>query len=208
MGVSPMMACGAARHGRDAHATEAHGRDGRATRKTEIGAVAVRKAPCRIVRRFYGGRMIRGIDHINLVVADLERSVKFYTEVLGFRKTADVFMEGEWIEAIVGLRGVKGLVAFVEPPGGGLRLELLQYVAPAGVTLPENSRANTLGLRHIAFRVEDIRGMAAKLRAAGVTLFSDPVRVPAGVVKFVAGEKTLVYFLDPDGVILELAEYR
>jgi glyoxylase I family protein len=152
--------------------------------------------------------MIRAIDHINIVVADLERSVKFYTEVLGFRKTHDVYMEGEWIEAIIGLRGVKGLVAFVEPPGGGPRIELLEYRTPAGDALPENSKANTRGVRHIAFRVDDISAMAAKLRAAGVTLFSDPVRVPAGVVKFAAGDKTLVYFLDPDGVILELAEYR
>lgn len=152
--------------------------------------------------------MIRGIDHLNIVVADLARSVKFYTEVLGFKKTHDVVMTGDWIEQIIGLRGVQGLVAFVEAPSGGPRIELLQYVAPAGVTLPENSRANTLGLRHVAFRVDDIAGLTARLRAAGVTLFSDPVRVPAGVVKFAAGDKTLVYFLDPDGVILELAEYR
>ena len=152
--------------------------------------------------------MIRGIDHINIVVADLARSVKFYTEVLGFTRTNDVLMEGEWIETIIGLRGVKGLVAFVELPGGGPRLELLQYVAPPGAVLAENSRVNTHGLRHIALRVDDMTAMAARLRAAGVTLFSDPVRVPAGVVKFAAGEKTLVYFLDPDGVILELAEYR
>ena len=153
--------------------------------------------------------MIRAIDHLNIVVADLARSVKFYTEVLGFVKTADVHMQGAWIEEIVGLKGVEGLVAFVElPGGGGPRIELLQYVAPAGAVLPENSRSNTHGLRHIALRVDDIAAMAAKLRAAGVTLFSDPVRVPQGVVKFAAGDKTLVYVLDPDGVIVELAEYR
>lgn len=152
--------------------------------------------------------MIRGIDHLNIVVSDLARSVKFYTEVLGFRKTHDVHMKGEWIEAIIGLRGVEGLVAFVEPPGGGVRIELLEYRSPAGQALPENSRANTRGLRHIALRVDDIAAMAKRLRAAGVTLFSDPVKVPAGVVKFAAGDKTLLYFLDPDGVILELAEYR
>lgn len=151
--------------------------------------------------------MIRGIDHINIVVADLERSVKFYTEVLGFRKTHDVYMEGDWIEQIIGLKGVKGYVAFVEPPGGGVRIELLEYRSPAGEPRPENSRANTRGLRHIAFRVENIAAMAARLRAAGVTLFSEPVRVPQSVVKFAAGDKTLLYFLDPDGVILELAEY-
>ncbi len=153
--------------------------------------------------------MIRGIDHLNIVVADLARSVTFYTEVLGFVKTADVRMTGAWIEEIIGLKGVEGLVAFVElPGGGGPRIELLQYVAPAGVALPENSRANTLGLRHVAFRVDNIAGMAAKLRAAGVTLFSDPVKVPQGIVKFAAGDKSLCYFLDPDGTILELCEYR
>ena len=68
--------------------------------------------------------MILGIDHLNIVTADLARSVKFYTEVLGFQKTHDVLMEGEWIEAIIGLKGVKGLVAFVELPGGGVRIEL------------------------------------------------------------------------------------
>ena len=154
------------------------------------------------------GAMIRGIDHLNIVVSDLERSVRFYCDVLGFRKTHDVVMEGAWIETIIGLRGVKGLVAFVEPPAGGPRIELLQYVTPAGIALPENSRANTRGLRHVAFRVDGIAAMTERLRAAGVTLFSEPVRVPAGVVKFAAGDKTLVYFLDPDGVILELAEYQ
>ena len=90
--------------------------------------------------------MIRAIDHINLVVADLARSVKFYTEVLGLVKTADVHMQGAWIEEIIGLKGVEGLVAFVElPGGGGPRIELLQYVAPAGVVLPENSRRTRTG---------------------------------------------------------------
>ncbi len=152
--------------------------------------------------------MIRGIDHLNIVVSDLDRSVRFYTETLGFRQTAEVELEGEWIGRIVGLAGVRARAVFIEAPGGGPRIELLQYFVPVGQALPAASQANTAGLRHLAFRVDDIAAMAARLRAAGVTLFSDPVRVPSGVVKFAAGEKTLVYFLDPDGVILELAEYR
>ena len=152
--------------------------------------------------------MIHGIDHVNLVVADLERSVAFYTGLLGLRKTRDVTMEGAWIEEIVRLPGVKGRVAFVEAPDRGVRIELLQYVAPAGTALPLNSVANTLGLRHLAFRVSDIDALAARLRAAGVTLLSDPVKVPQGVARFASGDKRLLYFLDPDGVLLELAEYR
>ena len=57
-------------------------------------------------------------------------------------------------------------------------------------------------------RVDDIAAMTATLREAGVEVFSDPVKVPQGVVKHDQGHKTLVYFLDPDGVVLELAEYR
>jgi glyoxylase I family protein len=154
--------------------------------------------------------MIRGIDHLNIVVADMGRALAFYCGVLGFAKTKEAWLEGEWIEKIVGLRGVKAHAVFVEAPGGGPRIELLQYEAPVGDLLPENSRANTIGLRHFALRVDDIGAMTAKLRAVGVEVWGEPTAVPGGVVKFDegAGGKTLVYFLDPDGVIVELAEYR
>src|SRR5437868_11203803 len=61
-------------------------------------------------------RMIRAVDHINIVVTDLERSVRFYTEVLGFKKTKEAYLEGEWIERIVGLRGVKARAVFIVAP--------------------------------------------------------------------------------------------
>ena len=152
--------------------------------------------------------MIRAVDHINIVVADLQRSVRFYTEILGFAKTKEAYLEGEWIDRIVGLRGVKARAAFMVAPAGEPRIELLEYAAPKGASSAGNSQSNTIGLRHIALRVDDMKATVARLRAANVTVFSDPVRVPAGVVQHDAGEKTLVYFLDPDGVILELAEYR
>jgi catechol 2,3-dioxygenase-like lactoylglutathione lyase family enzyme len=152
--------------------------------------------------------MIRAVDHINIVVTDLARSVRFYTEVLGFRQTKEAYLEGEWIDRIVGLHGVKARAAFIVAPAGEPRIELLEYAAPEGGSAPGASSANTIGLRHLALRVDDMAATVARLRAAGMKVFSDPVRVPAGVVQHDAGEKTLVYFLDPDGVILELAEYR
>ena len=152
--------------------------------------------------------MIRGVDHINIVVTDLARSERFYTELLGFTKTKEAYLEGEWIDRIVGLVGVKARAVFIVAPAGEPRIELLEYAAPRGGAAAQTSQANTVGLRHIALRVDDMAGTVARLRAAGVTLFSEPVRVPAGVVQHDDGEKTLVYFLDPDGVILELAEYR
>jgi len=153
--------------------------------------------------------MIRGIDHLNIVVADLGSSLRFYTELLGFRQTKEAWLEGEWIERIVGLTGVRARAVFIVPPGGEPRIELLHYTAPVGLSLPENSRANTLGLRHFALRVDDIHAVVAKLTAAGVEVWGEPTQVPGGVVQFDTGNtKRLVYLLDPDGVIVELAEYR
>jgi glyoxylase I family protein len=152
--------------------------------------------------------MIRAVDHINIVVGNLDRSVRFYAEVLGFTKTKEAFLEGEWIDRIVGLSGVKARAAYMVAPAGEPRIELLEYSTPRGEPNTTNSQSNTIGLRHIALRVDDIKATVSRLRQEGVTVFSDPVRVPDGVVQHDAGEKTLVYFLDPDGVILELAEYR
>ena len=152
--------------------------------------------------------MIQGVDHINIVVSDLDRSVRFYTEVLGLVETRRAHLEGDWIEAIVGLSGVQADVVYVEPPGGGLRIELLCYRSPEGKSLPETTLPNTIGLRHIALRVEDILEFCSRLEKAGVSLIGPPVAVPGQVVQHEAGDKMLCYFHDPDGVLLELAEYR
>jgi len=151
--------------------------------------------------------MVKYIDHVNIVVTNLERSVRFYTELLGLLETRRAVLQGDWIEAIVGLNGVQAEVAYVQPEGGGPRIELIQYHAPAGCDLPENARPNTVGLRHIAFQIDDMEALYARLESAGVPLFGPPVTVPPGVVRHDDGEKSLCYFLDPDGVVLELAAY-
>lgn len=152
--------------------------------------------------------MIAGIDHINLVVSNMERALAFYTGLLGFVETRRARLEGAWIEAIVGLRGVSAEVAYIEPPEGGIRLELLQYHAPEGRRLPGCSAPNTVGLRHIAFRVKNLDQLYERLRAAGVPFVGPPVAVPGAVIRHAAGDKRLCYFHDPDGVLLELAEYQ
>jgi catechol 2,3-dioxygenase-like lactoylglutathione lyase family enzyme len=152
--------------------------------------------------------MTLAIDHINFVVSDLERSVKFYTELLGFRESKRAHLEGDWIESIVGLKGVVADVAFLIAPAGEPRIELLCYKTPKGGSIPANSLANTVGLRHIAFRVDDINAVVSKLRDAGVKLLGEPVVVPETVVTHDAGHKMLCYFHDPDGVLLEVTEYK
>jgi len=152
--------------------------------------------------------VIVSVDHINLVVSDLERSVDFYTNVLGFRETQRAELEGEWIETIIGLETVKASVAYVVSPAGQPRLELLQYHSPIGDGFQANSIPNTLGLRHLALSVDNIDSAVQRLREAGTELLSRPVVVPTDVIQHSTGQKILCYFHDPDGVLLELTEYR
>lgn len=151
--------------------------------------------------------MISNIDHINIVVRDMAAMVAFYTEVLGFRATKNAHLQGDWVEQVVGLNGVQAEVVFLECEGGGPRIELIQYVAPAGVAAAGLAIPNTPGLRHIALRVADIVAAHARVQAAGVKVFGAPVLVPNGVVRHDAGEKRLFYFLDPEGTLLELTQY-
>ena len=151
---------------------------------------------------------VSAVDHINIVVEDLARQVRFYTETLGLRETKRAHLEGEWIEKIVGLKGVSANVVYVEAEEGTPRIELLQYLSPAGVPLTGCRIPNTPGLRHIAFRVSNIEEMSKEIREAGGELFGPPVVVPDTTIQHEAGQKVLCYFLDPEGVLLELAEYR
>jgi len=66
--------------------------------------------------------LIHAVDHINLVVSDLERSVIFYTELLGFEEVRRAHLEGRWIESIIGLEGVRATVVYIVAPAGEPRM--------------------------------------------------------------------------------------
>ncbi len=106
------------------------------------------------------------------------------------------------------MEGISADVVYLLAPAGEPRLELLCYKHPQGKAIPANSLANTIGLRHIALRVEDIHTAVKRLREAKITIISEPVAVPATTITHEAGHKILCYFLDPDGTLLELAEYK
>ncbi|HEX8237116.1 MAG TPA: VOC family protein [Abditibacteriaceae bacterium] len=146
------------------------------------------------------------IDHVNIVVQDLEQAVRFYGAVLGMEKTFEVTLEGAWIEEVTGLEGSRARCVFLSCPGQDFRLELLQYLSPQAQALAPNSLPHTPGLRHMAFETDDMDNLRARLHAAGTDFVSPPVTVP-----FPVGDKKLkkrlCYFHDPEGVLLEVAEY-
>lgn len=145
------------------------------------------------------------VNHLNIVVGEMQRSLAFYIGLLGMRQTFEVTLQGAWIDEVTGCRDAQAHCVFVMPSGGGCRLELLQYLVPEGTTLAPNGLPYTQGLRHFALEVDDLDGTYARLAAAGVSFVSPPVTVP---FRLVAGvQKRLCYCHDPDGVIVELCEH-
>jgi glyoxylase I family protein len=145
------------------------------------------------------------INHLNIVVTDMERSLAFYVGLLGMRQTFEIALQGAWIEEVTGCQDAQAHCVFVMPSGGGCRLELLQYVTPEGAALLPNKHANTPGLRHFALEVDDLDAWYEKLRAAGVAFLSPPVTVPFRIVEGI--QKRLCYCHDPDGVIVEFCAH-
>ena len=156
------------------------------------------------------------IDHINIVVADLERAARFYETIFGFKRGFSARLEGDWIANVTGLQGARAQCLFLESPegsapnGGGARIELIRYDAPLEEFSPfdptPNPTPNEPGLRHIAFQVEDIDATLKQVRALGIAPFSEPVEVPFRVADL--GTKRLAYFHDFDGTIVEIASYE
>jgi catechol 2,3-dioxygenase-like lactoylglutathione lyase family enzyme len=152
--------------------------------------------------------MITSIDHVNLVVADLPRMLAFYRDALGFTVTKQVTISGEWIGRTVGLTNVSAEVVYLDLPNGP-RIELLRYITPDALRVPGVDKPNAIGLRHMAFKVDDVETAMDTLRGAGVEFFSGVQTVPDSQVTYAGGvRKRLVYFRDPEGNILELCEYR
>jgi glyoxylase I family protein len=150
------------------------------------------------------------IDHVNIVVQDLEGMTVFYRDVLGLRVTKRVTITGPWVAATVGLDDVHADVVYLDFSSGP-RIELIRYNRPTpAVGRPEGvDRPNAAGIRHMALKVDDIDAATAKLRAAGVRTFSEVQTVPDSQVTYAGGiRKRLIYFADPEGNLLELCEYK
>jgi catechol 2,3-dioxygenase-like lactoylglutathione lyase family enzyme len=148
------------------------------------------------------------LDHLNIVVADLDRMTSFYSDVLSLRVTKRATITGDWVAQTVGLPEVHADVVYLDFESGP-RIELIRYNRPV-LDRPANiDRPNAPGFRHIAFKVDDIDALVAKLKSAGVKFFADVQRVPDSQVTYAGGiRKRLVYFQDPEGNLLELCEYK
>ena len=152
--------------------------------------------------------MLATIDHINIVVDDIKTMEHFYTEVTGLNTFKKATLTGDWVDRTVGIPGVKAEVVFLKSDGGP-SVELIKYITPRGSRPDGLTDPNTKGLRHIAFRVSSISEAVKRCRRMGVKFLSDVQEVPTMQVPQDGGNRNrLVYFVDPEGTLLELCSYE
>jgi len=101
---------------------------------------------------------------VGIVVDDLAAATAFFVE-LGLKLQGEGPVEGGWVDRVVGLEGVRVDFAMMETPDGHGRLELVKFYAPSGPDGDRNAPANTPGIRHLAFVVDDIDAATRGCRA-------------------------------------------
>ena len=138
------------------------------------------------------------MDNVLIVVDDLEAAIAFFTE-LGLELESETTVEGQWVDRIVGLDGVRSDIAMMRTPDGHGRIELDKFHTPKAVRAePEDAPVNTLGIRRIMFTVDDIEEVLARLRAHGAELLGEVARYE--------DMYKLCYIRGPEGIIVALAE--
>ena len=149
--------------------------------------------------------MLRGVWHFSFTVADLDRSIAFYRDLLGFELIHTQEQANDYTRRLVGYPDAHLKVAQLAIPGQprGISthdLELVEYVAPRG----SRGDANICnpGAAHLALTVDDIHERYERLRAAGVSFVSPPNHITAGIN---TGGYTC-YFRDPDAIVLEMVQ--
>jgi catechol 2,3-dioxygenase-like lactoylglutathione lyase family enzyme len=140
---------------------------------------------------------IRRLDHVGIVVEDLAAATEFFIE-LGLELQGEAAVEGRWVDRVVGLDGVRAEIAMLQTPDGHGRLELAKFHTPPAQGDDHHAPANTPGIRHVTFAVEDIDAVVAGLQARGAELVGELVRYEDSY--------RLCYVRGPEGIIVELAE--
>ena len=148
------------------------------------------------------GRMpfrILTADHTGITVSDVERSLAFWRDVLGFELSHRAHQKGELAEQITGVPCAEILIAVVKAPGH--KIELLEYRAPAD-RKHVDARPCDVGSVHIALVVDELDTVLERIAASGWQAAGKPQTLTLGPN---AG-KRVIYVRDPDGTTIELMQ--
>jgi catechol 2,3-dioxygenase-like lactoylglutathione lyase family enzyme len=148
--------------------------------------------------------LAQSVEAVGMTVANMDRSVAFFHEVLTFETTSDVEVAGEGYERLQGVFGAR--MRIVRMRLGDEQIELTEYLTPPGRPIADDSRSNDRWFQHVAIIVSDMDAAYARLRQHHVEHSSpEPQRLPDWNPN--AGGIKAFYFKDPDGHPLEILQF-
>lgn len=140
---------------------------------------------------------IRRFDHVGITVSDLDKVTAFFVG-LGLEVEGRMFMEGEFVDTVIGIPNSRSEIVSLRPPGGGTGLELSSFIHPEHEPGSPAAMSNELGLRNVAFEVDDLEAILDKLAAEGYHLVG-------GVGQYERMWR-MAYVRGPEGILVALAE--
>jgi len=141
--------------------------------------------------------VIGRFDHVGVTVADLDQATAFFVG-LGLVVEGRTFVEGEFIDVVTGIPNSRSEIVMLRPPVGGTGLELARFVRPDHTPGSPAAMANEIGLRNVAFEVDDLDGVVARLAADGYGLVG-------GIGQYERMWR-MAHVRGPDGIVVALAE--
>ena len=140
--------------------------------------------------------MIKDVRHIGIVVTDMEKSLKFYRDLLGLKIKSLVDEEGEFLDNMLAYENVKNRVAKLYAKNGNALVELINSKSYGN---KKDRDFFTIGASHFAFTVDDLEKTYDYLVKNGVKFTAPPQQTPDGFAK-------VTFCEDPDGTLIELVE--
>src|SRR6202034_1799646 len=140
---------------------------------------------------------VRRFDHVGITVADLDAVTAFFV-ALGLEVEGRMFIEGEFVDTVIGIPNSRSEILMLRPPDGGTRLELSSFVRPDHLPGSPAAPANELGLRNVAFEVTDIQAAVDRVAKDGFGL--------VGGIGEYEGVWKMAYVRGPEGIIVSLAQ--
>ena len=140
---------------------------------------------------------VHRMDHAGFVVEDLAAAIAFFVEP-GLELEGEATVEGQWVDQLVGLDGVRADLAFVRTPDGHGRVELSTFHSPVATGVAPRAPVNTPGIPRLTFSVDAVDEVLDRLRAHGAELVGEVAQY---------GEMyRYCYVRGPDGIIIGLVE--
>jgi len=140
--------------------------------------------------------MIRDIRHTGIVVEDLEASIRFYRDLLGFVTVRQMEESGDYLDNILAIKGIEVTTIKMTAPDGQM-IELLKFHSHPREK--KQRKANDIGITHIALTVNNLDDAYHSLKAKGIKFNSCPKQSPDGYAK-------VAFCLAPEGTYIELVE--